>query len=102
MLNKKEQINLLWLQHSSICDECSESDFKKHIVDSFCVDCDCFNSDIFTVIDSLWEKYGVGKKQLCIHCFSKRLGRPLHVSDLQKSPCDQFLINSGRIISEKN
>ena len=49
----------------------------------FCLDCHSrvFGSKYFMVKNELWEKYGVGKKFLCINCFENRLVRKLNKSD---------------------
>lgn len=55
-------------------------------VDMRCVDCGKDTSadsrDYFMVKDELWDKYGVGRKLLCVGCFEKRLGRKLRREDL--------------------
>jgi hypothetical protein len=43
-----------------------------------CKDCNknCFidNRDYFSVKDSIWETYGVGRDLLCMDCMEERLG----------------------------
>ena len=50
----------------------------------YCEDCKVrmFPRNWFMVHNHLWEKYGVGKKMVCMDCFQLRMGRELNGEDL--------------------
>jgi hypothetical protein len=50
----------------------------------YCEDCKVrmFPRNWFMVHNHLWEKYGVGKKMVCMDCFQLRMGRELNGNDL--------------------
>ena len=48
----------------------------------------------YMVNDALWQKYGVGRVDLCKHDFEKRIGRKLRPSDYTSA-----LINNSEFIA---
>lgn len=55
--------------------------------DRLCNDCNkdllLDYKDYYSVTDELWDKYGVGKKELCMDCFETRIGRKLTYKDIK-------------------
>jgi hypothetical protein len=58
----------------------------------------CGEPDYYMVHDVLWRAHGVGKAQLCLGCFEKRLGRPLRISDFHPCPAS---VAAVQYIAEK-
>jgi len=53
---------------------------------NYCLDCRGWipGSKMFMVKNALWERYGAGKKHLCLSCFGLRLNRGLEAVDFQE------------------
>ena len=69
-----------------------------------CVDCqkDCSvdDKDYYMVKKDVWEKYGVGKKMLCMDCLDERMGHPITKSEILDCPWNNFLNPYTREIIE--
>lgn len=55
--------------------------YREHIV--FCQDCYGTWPQFFMVRDALWQAHAANAHILCLDCFSKRVGRPLTLTDLK-------------------
>lgn len=44
----------------------------------------------YMVSPELWEKFGVGKKHLCLKCFEVRLGRTLGKEEFTNCPVNEY------------
>lgn len=65
---------------------------------NLCFDCNEFIlkfSRTYIVHNNLWEKFGVGKRNLCPNCFGERMGRPIEKNDLIECEINEDFIKAG-------